>query len=490
MKEKRAGRRARRSFLPHLPHFLHFLGLLLVLVLVVAGTLLCWPRQEASSRLLTPPPAGLSTTTAATPVSFSPILTWDSDEEAVSYEMEIFDHCPEHLSEAKESPEAIFRTRAIYQNRYNPPLQEIAGELLGSEPLYWRVRAIDFNGTPYTPFSGLAALYTSPDLPPMQAPVLTSEFGGRRGETLLYPVYAWVGQSNAASYEVVIYNENPEEHPEAEPIELLSSTMAEIYDPEPHYGDTPFYWRVHAFDAEGAPLGEWSAVRSFRTAPSDDWQVAVLGDSISHGGGHFSYSPADFHFSWLHYLDFDTINLSESGDTSGMTRARFERDVLPFHPQYLLIMTGSNSLRAGEDTDAVISDLEAMRQMCLAHGIRPILLTLPPIHPDNIQHVFAEPTADDWQDRFDTVNDYIRTQVHIDMALAIEAPDGVLPTEYALDGLHPDANGKALMGAYVNSVWAVVRAQADAELDQWQQARQSRQDGMAGAEGIASDGAL
>ena len=105
-----------------------------------------------------------------------------------------------------------------------------------------------------------------------------------------------------------------------------------------------------------------------------------------------------------------------------------------------------------------------MRQKCLQNGIRPILLTLPPIHPDNIQHVFDEPTAEDWQDRFAVVNAYIRTQVHIDMALAIEAPDGVLPTEYALDGLHPDANGKALMGAYVNSVWQVVKAQADAEL--------------------------
>lgn len=458
---RRTGQSDRREGHPCWPHFL---GLLLVLVLVVTGTLLCWPRQEASSRLLTPPPSGLSMTTAETPVSFSPLLTWNPDEEAVCYEMEIFDHRPEHLSEARESPDAIFKTRAIYQNRYNPPLLQIAGDKLGKDPLYWRVRAIDFNGTPYTPFSELAPLYTSPELPLMQAPVLTADFGGRRGETLLYPVFSWVGQSEAASYEVAVYNENPEEHPEAEPIELLASSMAEIYDPEPHYGDTPFYWRVHAFDASGAPLGDWSATRLFRTAPADDWQVAVLGDSISHGGGHFSYSPADFKFSWLHYLDFDTINLSESGDTSGMTLARFDRDVLPFHPQYLLIMTGSNSLRAGEDPDAVISDLEMMRQKCLQNGIRPILLTLPPIHPDNIQHVFDEPTAEDWQDRFAVVNAYIRTQVHIDMALAIEAPDGVLPTEYALDGLHPDANGKALMGAYVNSVWQVVKAQADAEL--------------------------
>ena len=215
-------------------------------------------------------------------------------------------------------------------------------------------------------------------------------------------------------------------------------------------------------------MGQWSRVRSFRTDPADDWQVAVLGDSISHGGGHFSYSPAVFSFSWLHYLDFPAINLSQSGDTSGMTVERFDRDVLPFHPRYLIIMTGSNSLRAGEDTDAVIADLETMRQRCLENGICPILVTLPAINPENIDHVFEEPTADDWQERFDAVNAYIRTHVYIDMAAAIPTQDGLLPTQYALDGLHPDANGKALMGAYVNSVWPEVRAAADQEMQEYE----------------------
>ena len=255
---------------------------------------------------------------------------------------------------------------------------------------------------------------------------------------------------------------NPEAEPDAVPIETLTSDMAEIYDPQAHYGSAPFYWRVRSFDGEGNPMGQWSRVRSFRTDPADDWQVAVLGDSISHGGGHFSYSPAVFSFSWLHYLDFPAINLSQSGDTSGMTVERFDRDVLPFHPRYLIIMTGSNSLRAGEDTDAVIADLETMRQRCLENGICPILVTLPAINPENIDHVFEEPTADDWQERFDAVNAYIRTPA------AIPTQDGLLPTQYALDGLHPDANGKALMGAYVNSVWPGVKAAADQELEEYE----------------------
>lgn len=439
-------------------------------LVIVLTALLLTPRHEASSHLLTPPPAGLSMTTPETPLSYSPILTWDTDDEAVMYEIEFFTKKPGHLSPAKNSDESVFRTRSIYQNAYNAPLREFAADQLGSrtEPIYWRVRALDFNGTPYTPYSDLAVLYTSPDLPPMDAPVLTAEYGGRRGETLLYPVYTWIGQTTAASYEVAIYAVNPEDDPDAVPIETLTSDMAEIYDPQAHYGSAPFYWRVRSFDGEGNPMGQWSRVRSFRTDPADDWQVAVLGDSISHGGGHFSYSPAVFSFSWLHYLDFPAINLSQSGDTSGMTVERFDRDVLPFHPRYLIIMTGSNSLRAGEDTDAVIADLEAMRQRCLENGICPILVTLPAINPENIDHVFAEPTADDWQERFDAVNAYIRTHTYIDMAAAIPTQDGLLPTQYALDGLHPDANGKALMGAYVNSVWPGVKAAADQELEEYE----------------------
>lgn len=76
------------------------------------------------------------------------------------------------------------------------------------------------------------------------------------------------------------------------------------------------------------------------------WKVAVYGDSISHGGGHLSFGPADLAYSYESYLDFPTINLSESGDTSEAMVMRFEKDVLPFSPEYLLIMGGTNSLRA------------------------------------------------------------------------------------------------------------------------------------------------
>ncbi|MBQ2087068.1 MAG: GDSL family lipase, partial [Selenomonas sp.] len=155
------------------------------------------------------------------------------------------------------------------------------------------------------------------------------------------------------------------------------------------------------------------------------------------------------------------INLSQSGDTAQMTLERFNRDVLPFHPRYLLIMTGSNSLRAGADPQSVIECLQEIQRRCLENDIRPILLTLPALNPDNIQHIFKEDTAPDWQLRLAAVNAFIRTQVHIDTAAAIPSIGGLLPTEYGLDGLHPDASGKKLMGEKINADWPQVKLQAD-----------------------------
>ena len=225
-------------------------------------------------------------------------------------------------------------------------------------------------------------------------------------------------------------------------------------------------------DAAGAPLGTWSPLHTFRTEPADQWEVAVLGDSISHGGGHYSFSPSDFEFSWLSYLDFPALNLSASGDLSSMTRARFLRDVLPFHPRYLMIFTGTNSLRAGEDPAHVIDDLEQMKLLALSHGIAPIFLTLPPINPKNIAHVFDEPTVPDWQARFAAVNSYILSQAHIDVAAAFVCPEGVLPTELALDGLHPDVDGKRIIGACVNEHWDEAKSDAAEQLEDYQEERE------------------
>ena len=240
----------------------------------------------------------------------------------------------------------------------------------------------------------------------------------------------------------------------------MTTRLSEIYDQKPRIGSGFFYWRVHSLDEAGEPASDWSPVLKFRNDPQDNWEIAVFGDSISHGGGHISYGPADHEFSWLSYLDFPAINLSMSGDTSVTMLERFEADVLPFHPRYLLILNGTNSLRAGVSAAEVIADLEELKARCLANGIRPIFLTLPPINPENIARAFDEPTVDDWQTQFSLVNAFLRTEVHIDVAAAFSTHP-LLPTELALDGLHEDVIGKQLIAQTVNRAWPETKQQAD-----------------------------
>lgn len=96
--------------------------------------------------------------------------------------------------------------------------------------------------------------------------------------------------------------------------------------------------------------------------PAENWETGILGDSISHGGGRMSYSPADWPYNYAYYLDFPTINISRSGDKTEDLLRRFDADVLPFHVRYLLIMGGTNNLRCGGTAEEVISDLEALQE--------------------------------------------------------------------------------------------------------------------------------
>lgn len=97
--------------------------------------------------------------------------------------------------------------------------------------------------------------------------------------------------------------------------------------------------------------------------PEENWETGILGDSISHGGGRMSYSPADWPYNYAYYLDFPTMNMSRSGDETGDLLRRFDADVLPFHVQYLLIMGGTNNLRGGGTAEKVILTWRLFRKM-------------------------------------------------------------------------------------------------------------------------------
>lgn len=404
-------------------------------------------------------PLATSHYTQDAPASASPFLTWNNNLNAVYYQIEFFNRVPRNLSILEPSDSHSFFSDQVYTNAYNPKLTDFAARSIGRRPIYWRVRAMAIDHTPITSFSELELLYTDENIISLEAPVPNIEYNKGNGTILLYPVYSWVKNYGAENFEVEILDEPPENpngtSPSEHRIDTLETRGGEIYDTLPRMSSRPFYWRVRGFAEDGVtPVGHYSDTQTFLTDPQAGWKVAIYGDSISHGGGHISFGPADWEYSYAFYLHFPTVNLSRSGDTSSSMVDRFDDDVLPFYPHYLLIMGGSNSLRGGVPADEVINDLKTLQMKCLKNGITPIFLTLPPINPENIKRAFDQDTVEDWQLQFAAVNAFIRENfLYIDIAAAMEEPEGILLTSYGMDGLHPDVEGKKIMANTINTAW-------------------------------------
>lgn len=375
------------------------------------------------------------------------LLTWQEDPESVRYEVEIFRGLPENLDRNSPVENHLYDNQRIYTNQV---LVDLAAFPPGEAPLYWRVRPIDANWQGMGPFSSPMEVRSTMKPVSRNAPYPHVYHPGN-GSTLLYPVYSYAGNPGAASYEVEVtdrYPENPDgTAPSKYRVFSKTTTLSNVYDDNPRIGT--FYWRVRGMDENGNPLGIWSLSEKVRTNPEEHFEVGIFGDSITQGGGHLYHSPADMAYSYVTYLDFPAVNMGRSGDTTEMMEDRFDRDVLPFHVKYLLIMGGINDLRMGADPQKVIGHLEAIRKKCEEHHIVPILLTIVPINPENIQKYYGDVTYSGWKESVDTVNSWIRTQPHIDTAAPF-ADYSVMPGELAMDGIHGDWNAKQMIAGEIN----------------------------------------
>lgn len=366
-------------------------------------------------------------------------LSWKPDYDAVKYDVTF-------SRRDQGKMEGTWKTTAYMSDMLLPE----SGQFKDLQGLYWQERPLDFDGYPIGAESGPRPLESSVTPVSRNAPLPRQDRSGERGGALLYPVYSYVGNPGASSYEIEVLSAYPEN------TEGTAHSMYRIgggdflytdfYDDTPRFGT--WYWRVRGKDEEGNPVGQWSLPQK-RQLSTEGYTIGLYGDSITHGGGRMSYGPNDLEYSYGHYLDFDTINLGDSGNTSHDMVERFDRDVLPFHLKYLLILGGSNSLRGGVPAEEVIRDLQEIQQKCRDHNIVPILLTLPPINPSSIDKVFHEPTAEGWEEAFRKVNAFIRTQPHIDTAAAF-LYDNLMPEYLALDGLHGDVEAKKRMADMIN----------------------------------------
>lgn len=271
-------------------------------------------------------------------------------------------------------------------------------------------------------------------------PILTAEFE-QMDFAQLYPTYSWEPLPMTKFYQVRVVNIGTNKI-----VRELMNTEAldRMTDWAPFTETGEYFWQVRVVDKSGRALSDWSDKKFFNvTAPVT---FAVLGDSISHGGA--SYIPAgQLSCQWETYSSVPIKNLARSGDTTQDMLDRFDNDVLPFSPKVLVIMAGVNDIRTGKNSAAVIKNLEALREKCLAHEITPVFCTLTSMNPELMARREIPLTDGDWREARETINLWImRTPYFIDTAAALTDDKGYLRTEFTPDGLHPALRGKKIIG--------------------------------------------
>ena len=391
------------------------------------------------------------------PASLKPFLVWHSIPNAVLYEVEILSAPPSKESGTELSPtNHLMSTRNIFTNGWQADLRAYSSY----EKLYWRVRALGLEHEPIGEFSIAEPLYLDKSAEFPNRPIPNTYDQVMNSHQPIYPVYQWIPLNGVTHYEVELLTDPPaQEHgilpdPNRAWAQMITATNA-IYDEyaRPYAGK--YYWRVRGLDTQGNTVGTWSDLASFTVdaPPKNRLYAAALGDSITHGGGAISSSPAFLEYSYPTYLPFTCLNLGRSGDTAHTTLERFEQDVLPLHPENLLILTGSNSLRAtGITAQDIVDDLDELQKKCLAHDIRPIFLTLLPLNPERISLAFHSETDLSWKWKLTAVNMWIRSQdFYIDIEpYFYDVQKQILDPRLSTDGLHPDIDGKRMMAEIIN----------------------------------------
>ncbi|WP_378954595.1 GDSL-type esterase/lipase family protein [Pelosinus sp. sgz500959] len=377
-------------------------------------------------------------------------LLWENGVDAVTYELEIAT-TPIKSKKSASNEQLIYRTTGLSTAGVELPLSLLENKNL--KKIYYRARPLDLDKNPVGEFSAPVPLSKGVINPQKPTPTV---FLKKNHLAPLYPVYGWIPVLEATRYEVEIMSRAPENPNGVQASRYrIRSYMVEggfdCYDTHPYVEPGTYYWRVRALDGDNEPIGTYSDAISF-TVKTGNYKWAVFGDSITHGGGAISNPPSDERFEYVSYLPFPVKNLGKSGDTAEMLVERFDTEVLPFKPKYLFVLGGSNSIRGGVSGESVIESLQTIKEKCEDNQITPIFLTLPPINPERIQRVFGQPTAENWQVELEKVNNFIRNQPNaIETYSLLVDQNGILPVEYAEDGLHPDISGKKIMAGSINA---------------------------------------
>ncbi len=146
------------------------------------------------------------------------------------------------------------------------------------------------------------------------------------------------------------------------------------------------------------------------------------------------------------------VNRGIGGQTTPQMLIRFRQDVLNLQPAAVVILAGTNDI-AGNTGPMSLEDIEAnyasLAELATAHHVRVILSSVLPIHnytPQSI-NLFVQRSPEKIRELNRWMRNYCASTgcVYLDYFSAMVDPAGLLKKELAEDGLHPNADGYAIM---------------------------------------------
>ena len=165
------------------------------------------------------------------------------------------------------------------------------------------------------------------------------------------------------------------------------------------------------------------------------------------------------------FPDKPYINRGISGQTTPQMLVRFRQDVLALAPRVVVILAGTNDIAGNtgpmtlEETEA---NLASMVELARAHGVRVVLASLLPVHDYTPMAHLAFPLRP--PEKIAALNAWLKSYaaasgaVYLDYASAMTDGSGLLRRELAVDGLHPNRDGYAIMAPLAEQAIAAALA--------------------------------
>lgn len=176
-------------------------------------------------------------------------------------------------------------------------------------------------------------------------------------------------------------------------------------------------------------------------------KIVCLGDSLTEGFG----VARDERWSDLlaKELPFEFINEGISGDTTGGMLARFDSDVIAHQPSHLIIMGGTNDLSFNLPDGMIISNILAMTRRARQHQIAAIIGIPTPFHDE--LYIFSDDqflTSQSFSERLTGYQRQLKIFAQEDGLPVIDFSEGMGPSFFLSDGVHPNAAGHELMKSH------------------------------------------